>query len=133
MGRTACTEPQCLYEGALYRYLLWSCWPLPTTGRVRSQATLCRILGGRRGTRTGLFPSTSVSSCQQACHSTVADHFCFNRIICHGRDFLGRCTGYERAATGSTVTHLQKQPHGYIHYTHTHRYIYIYIYIYTHT
>jgi len=22
MGRTACTEPQCLYEGALYLYLL---------------------------------------------------------------------------------------------------------------
>jgi len=24
MGRTACTEPQCLYKGALYLYLLSS-------------------------------------------------------------------------------------------------------------
>ena len=25
MGRTACTEPQCLYKGALYLYLLYLC------------------------------------------------------------------------------------------------------------
>jgi hypothetical protein len=24
MGRTACTEPQCLYKGALYLYLLYN-------------------------------------------------------------------------------------------------------------
>jgi len=26
MGRTACTEPQCVYKGALYLYLLQQCF-----------------------------------------------------------------------------------------------------------
>ena len=39
MGRAACTEPQCLYKGALYR--LWNIIPLKTVIHLE----ICRLLG----------------------------------------------------------------------------------------
>jgi hypothetical protein len=45
MGRTACTEPLCLYKGALYLYF-WS-----RKGRAIPLATLCATTGPVMGLR----------------------------------------------------------------------------------
>ena len=43
MGRTACTEPQCLYKGALYLFTCFIPSCIPDTRLYRITSTKCRI------------------------------------------------------------------------------------------
>ena len=47
MGRTACTEPQCLYKGALYLYLTVELYlyPPPSMGRTACTEPQCLYNG----------------------------------------------------------------------------------------
>ena len=46
-----------------------SCWPLNTQVRIRSQASQCENYDEQSGKGTGVYPCTSVSSCQYHCTS----------------------------------------------------------------
>ena len=45
MGRTACTEPQCLYKGALYLYLTVELYLYPPMGRTACTEPQCLYKG----------------------------------------------------------------------------------------
>jgi len=53
MGRTACTEPQCLYKGALYLYFIFNLQEVMKVQRGSRDMAVLRV-GGQRHASAGI-------------------------------------------------------------------------------